>query len=57
MPIRVRLDQNLTESSEIAELIFPPDVISNVGEALSDSAPAVRVSLLVAAPAQDLAVG
>jgi len=32
---------------------IPSRLISNVGEALSDSAPAVRVSLLVAAPAQD----
>lgn len=41
IPVRVRLDQNLTEGSEIAELIVRPDAIGEVAEALSGSAPSV----------------
>jgi hypothetical protein len=41
VPVRVRLDQNLTEGTEIAELIVPLNTIREVAEALSGSVPAV----------------
>ena len=41
IPVRIRLDQNLTEGTEVAELIVPPAAISDVAEALSGSVPSV----------------
>jgi len=37
VPVRVRIDRNLTEGSEIGELIVRPDRIGEVAEALSGS--------------------
>jgi hypothetical protein len=39
--VRVRLDQSLTEGTEIAELMIRPDAIGTAAEALARSMPPV----------------